>query len=254
MKILVIGETCKDIYSYGSCDRICPDAPVPVFVEKYRHTNAGMAGNVLSNLRALGVSAEILSNSTRIIKHRFVEERTNHMIVRIDSGDNITERLSITADIENMIKSCDAIVISDYDKGFLHKEDIEKICSLHETTILDTKKILGDFVSMARFIKLNDSEYKKQPQEIKDIFNDKIIHTLGSDGCIYKNTQHKVDKVEVRDTTGAGDTFIAALTFEYVRTKDIYRSMKFANLCATEVVTKRGVVPVSPDILRKNLE
>ena len=31
MKILVIGDSCKDKYIYGLCDRMCPEAPVPVF-------------------------------------------------------------------------------------------------------------------------------------------------------------------------------------------------------------------------------
>ena len=31
MKILVIGDSCKDKYIYGLCERMCPEAPVPVF-------------------------------------------------------------------------------------------------------------------------------------------------------------------------------------------------------------------------------
>ena len=31
MKILVIGDSCTDIFIYGEIDRICPEAPVPVF-------------------------------------------------------------------------------------------------------------------------------------------------------------------------------------------------------------------------------
>ena len=30
-KILVIGDSCTDIFIYGECNRICPEAPVPVF-------------------------------------------------------------------------------------------------------------------------------------------------------------------------------------------------------------------------------
>ena len=31
MKILVIGESCRDIFHYGECNRLCPGTPVPVF-------------------------------------------------------------------------------------------------------------------------------------------------------------------------------------------------------------------------------
>ena len=32
-KILVIGETCIDRYVEGSCDRISPEAPVPILLQ-----------------------------------------------------------------------------------------------------------------------------------------------------------------------------------------------------------------------------
>ena len=31
MKLLVIGESCLDVYQYGDSVRLCPEAPVPVF-------------------------------------------------------------------------------------------------------------------------------------------------------------------------------------------------------------------------------
>ena len=31
-KILLVGDNCKDIYQYGTIDRLSPEAPVPVFV------------------------------------------------------------------------------------------------------------------------------------------------------------------------------------------------------------------------------
>ncbi len=46
MKVLVIGDSCKDVFVYGSCDRMAPAAPVPVFIPQYLKDNKGMAGNV----------------------------------------------------------------------------------------------------------------------------------------------------------------------------------------------------------------
>ena len=36
MKILVIGDSCKDVFIYGTANRLCPEAPVPVFIPKRR--------------------------------------------------------------------------------------------------------------------------------------------------------------------------------------------------------------------------
>ena len=50
MKILVVGDSCEDVFIYGDCDRLAPAAPVPVFVESHRKSNKGMAGNVYENV------------------------------------------------------------------------------------------------------------------------------------------------------------------------------------------------------------
>ena len=47
--------------------------------------------------------------------------------------------------------------------------------------------------------------------------------------------------VEVKDVSGAGDTFISALCCRYLKSHNIQESILFANECATTVVQKRGV-------------
>ena len=55
MKFLVIGDSCTDKFVYGQCDRICPEAPVPVFIPIKEKTNGGMAKNVQANVEAMGI-------------------------------------------------------------------------------------------------------------------------------------------------------------------------------------------------------
>jgi D-beta-D-heptose 7-phosphate kinase/D-beta-D-heptose 1-phosphate adenosyltransferase len=43
------------------------------------------------------------------------------------------------------------------------------------------------------------------------------------------------------DVSGAGDTFMAALAFKYMQTKNIEESIVFANQIASIVVSKKGV-------------
>ena len=69
MKILVIGDSCTDTFVYGSCVRLCPEAPIPVFEPSRAVTNDGMGGNVVRNLKSLGVNhVDIITNKEQITK------------------------------------------------------------------------------------------------------------------------------------------------------------------------------------------
>ena len=49
-KVLVVGDTCLDIYRYGTVDRLSPEAPVPIFQVSHEEQLHGMAANVRANL------------------------------------------------------------------------------------------------------------------------------------------------------------------------------------------------------------
>ena len=52
-----------------------------------------MAGNVYQNVTSLGIPAIIKTNKILIEKKRFVHEETNHMFLRVDSGEAKIERI-----------------------------------------------------------------------------------------------------------------------------------------------------------------
>ena len=62
MNILVIGDCCIDLFVYGICNRLAPDAPVPVLKPTGVKKNLGMAGNVLANIKSLGADADLVCN------------------------------------------------------------------------------------------------------------------------------------------------------------------------------------------------
>jgi len=242
MKILVVGESCKDVYQYGDSVRLCPEAPVPVFKCCDRKTeNPGMAMNVWRNIISIsGAEIDILTNKNweSITKTRCVDNRTNYVIVRIDNGED----QYIHCDVKRIeYQKYDAIVISDYDKGFLTEEDIKHISVNHPTTFLDTKKVLGDWCKNIKFIKINEFEYERTKHKLTSELIQKMIITLGPNGARHQGVIFSVPKVEIKDTSGAGDTFIAALVATYAKTEDIHESIKQANIFATMVVQKKGV-------------
>jgi bifunctional ADP-heptose synthase (sugar kinase/adenylyltransferase) len=237
-KILVIGETCDDIFIYGEVNRLNPEAPVPIITPKYQVTNKGMAENVYRNLESLGATVDLVCNSDNIKKIRYVDDSYNYILLRIDIGDDVN-RINLE-DLPNDEYS--AVVIGDYNKGFLETSDIIKICKKYTCPIfLDTKKELGSWVNGVDYIKINNSEYQRNKKLIDDTLLSKTIVTRGKEGCNFNGNNYPTKSVEVKDVVGAGDTFLAGLVFKYIENNSIEESIEFANLCSTQVVQKRGV-------------
>jgi len=240
-KILVIGESCRDIFVYCSTDRLAPDIPVPVLNIKYQIENGGMAQNVYRNIHSIYPDCDILTNQNwnDVTKSRYMHDTSNHAFFRVDSMQNI-ERIILN--IESLKKYA-LIVVSDYNKGFLSERDIETICSNHSMVFLDTKKPLGEWCLNAAYIKINDYEYRRSLNFIShnNKVLSKIIHTKGGEGCVFGGKNYPVNKIEVKDSSGAGDSFMSAFAVKYLLTKDVDQSICYANDCASKVVTKRGV-------------
>lgn len=243
MKILVIGDSCTDVFIYGRCSRLSPEAPIPVFEPTKTITNQGMAGNVVANLNKLGVEkVELVTNYEQITKTRYVEYKSNHMLLRVDSNDSVQNSFDIKkVDFD----SFDAVVVADYDKGFLTNEDIKKIGEKSKLSFIDTKKTidLENFKGFT-FVKMNEVEWERcQRYGAKyEDWKAQLIVTMSERGCMYMEKRYSVDNsIEVRDLSGAGDTWMASFTFKYVETSNTEVSMEFANKNATLVVQKRGV-------------
>ena len=243
MKIIVIGETCKDVFVYGDCKRLSPEAPVPVMNPVNVIDNSGMSGNVKKNLEAIDPSLQVLHwhQNEMITKTRFVDKKSNHMFLRVDEGEENIREFELDEYKLEQIKIADAIVVSDYDKGFLTDRMLEKITLESKFSIIDSKRKMGsNLITCFDFIKLNESEFSKciiNPHHLN-----KILITLGEKGAKY------IDKIfpspdpkETIDVSGAGDTFTAAFTIKYLQTNDVEESIIFANKMSSIVVSKRGV-------------
>jgi D-beta-D-heptose 7-phosphate kinase/D-beta-D-heptose 1-phosphate adenosyltransferase len=232
-KILLIGDNCTDIYQYGTVDRISPEAPVPVFVPTRTEECNGMAGNVFNNLEALGCNVHYQFGETST-KTRLIDERSKQQIIRIDRDVESTPVMFDT----DMTDAYDAVVISDYNKGTISYELMEQIIATVKCPVfIDTKK-----TDLARlqgaWVKINELEYSKLKSECSG-----LIVTRGNKGA--RVVHHEIDcaapGVEVADVTGAGDTFLAAFAYQYVKTKNLLQSTKFAIIASAVTVQHIGV-------------
>lgn len=238
--ILVIGDSCRDIFVYCETERLCPDIPVPVLNVINETENAGMAKNVQRNIQSFVKDCDIVTNDNwwNITKTRYMHERTNHMFFRIDAIQHEISRINVKDLSLNEYK---IIVVSDYNKGFLTEDDIDCICSSHPLVFLDTKKNISNFAQHASYIKINNHEYKCSKSTLTPELENKIIVTTGDKGCLFRGKVYPVKKVQVWDLSGAGDSFMAGLVCKYYETNDIEVSIEFANQCACKVVQERGV-------------
>ena len=241
--VLLIGDSCTDIYNIGTVDRLSPEAPVPVIKTTETKIVPGMAANVKQNLENLGIYADFITNNEVISKTRYIDRRSGQHMLRVDDEPEIVPWSGSTP---FPIDTYDAVVISDYNKGFLTYEHIESIIENSIPVFIDTKK-----TDLERFqgawVKINELEYSRLKSECSG-----LIVTLGERGA--KVPHHDIycptKSVEVMDVCGCGDTFMAALVAQYLFTKDIEKAIIFANVAAGITVQHRGNYAPSYDEIR----
>jgi len=250
LNVLLIGDSCVDEYKIGTVDRLSPEAPVPVIKIVDTMIVPGMAANVDNNLKQLGIDADFITNDSIIKKTRYIDKRSGQHLIRVDDEPNVVPwsgRIHLSP-----IDSYDAVVISDYNKGFLTYEHIENIIkSVNCPVFIDTKKQdLSRFSADHVYLKINELEYNNTVSIPKN-----LIVTLGERGSMLKqlgnkDKTYKTIQVEVSDVCGAGDTFLAALTYQYLLTKNIKIAIMFANTAASITVQHRGNYAPSYDEIR----
>ena len=234
MKFLVIGETCSDRFCYGQAKRLCPEAPVPVFVPEYTENNSGMAHNVYKNMLAIdeeihnkkpfGNNIELFTNEAKGHKTRYIDKQSNQMFLRVD-----TDTYSFRPNLP--------------DKGFLRSRDLKEIASRAKLSFLDTKKKYNqDWANLFSFIKINEKEYNENGW--KYMCNNLIV-TKASKGCWYKDKDYPIKAPsDIRDVSGAGDTFLAAFALSYTLTQNIETSILLSQNCCQKVIKKKGVATI----------
>jgi len=229
-QILLIGDSCTDRYVYGSVKRISPEAPIPILVSDREVSKPGMCLNVQENLINLGCKVTTLTNTQKITKTRFIDSR-GYQLLRVDDEPILDPWDGLLPNLTYI----DAVVLSDYNKGFLTYEAMEHIiASFSRSVFIDTKK-----QDLARFegayVKINKDEYLQAKS-----LNSNLIVTLGKDGAQYQNILYPTKEIELTDVCGAGDTFLAALCYAFLATNDLARSIEFANAAASVTVQHLG--------------
>ena len=229
LKVLLIGDSCTDEYVYGSCERLNPEAPVPILKFNRKETKKGMAWNVRENIESFGIEVYMITNQETITKTRYIDEKYNQQILRVDNEPSL-KPMSYDLPDEHF----DALVISDYDKGFLSNEKVFELVEWFDGPVfIDSKKT--KLPKESCFVKINDLEFSKL-----DNPSDNLIITRGSKGAEYQGKLYPGEKVDIFDAVGAGDTFLSAMVYFYLKYGKIEEAIPYANKAAAIAVSNFG--------------
>ncbi|HZO93879.1 MAG TPA: D-glycero-beta-D-manno-heptose-7-phosphate kinase [Candidatus Baltobacteraceae bacterium] len=296
-RVVVVGDVMIDEWIWGDVSRISPEAPVPVVAVREHTFTLGGAGNVASNLRALGarvafagavgddaegarlramfddlgVDARALvtvgdrptTRKTRVVAH-------NQQVVRADWESvaplHDPDRAALADRVREALRDADAIVLSDYAKGALHRDIVEAALGA-PVVVADPKPQnvamfsgvtciapnVGEAARASGIAITDDASLERAGRVLLQMLDCKLVLiTRGEHGMsLFGRDGERVDVPAVArtvfDVSGAGDTVVAVLTLALAAGIDAQCATELANFAAGAVVEKLGTATATPD-------
>ena len=297
LKILVVGDAILDAYIYGTTERICREAPVPVFKREQEKNCCGGAANTALNIASLGAEIcfltvlgddengrkirEILQqykvdtspvvidkNRVTIAKKRIVA--SSSIILRMDEGSAFHIEKDTAKIFEDNFfaaaRSADAVVISDYGFGTVTNDFINMLVTFRrqhsKLIIVDSKNlqrfqavkpdaVKPNYEELLQLLKLEKVKKEDRAEQVIEAGNallsltgaKNIAATLDESGVVLLRKNRKpyfnaaVPK-ESKNTIGAGDTFISALTLSMGAGFEMEAAIEVASAAASIVVDR----------------
>ncbi|WP_414053380.1 carbohydrate kinase family protein [Macrococcus equi] len=199
---------------------------------------------------------------------------------RKPSADMLMDGVEVTFSTDDILHFCSVDLIPSPMKE-THIKVIDQMHAAGGTVIFDPnlrfplwpseaelKATVLEFLPLAHIVKISDEELafitgSTDTASIQDLFTghtEVVIYTEGAngasiytkDGCIGR---HDGYKVEVQDTTGAGDAFIGATIYqllgnyatEYIQ-QEAQAILAFSNAVGALTTTKKGAIQSLPDM------
>jgi rfaE bifunctional protein kinase chain/domain len=304
--VLIVGDFMIDRYVSGVVDRISPEAPVPVVRVDEERSAIGGAGNVAANVTALGASCSVVgcvgtdapgktlraaleaigvrpeglvevedrptTVKTRVMARQQQIVRFDHE-VETDVSEGVAARITLA--LEELARSSDVVVVSDYNKGVLVPPVIASALGAAEAksvpSVVDPKR-RGFFAYQGATV------FKPNAKELEDAVGDHIhpddpawmeairqrldcdhlLLTLGARGIALQSTGEGLERVptvarSVYDVSGAGDTVTACVAATLAAGGTVLEAAILANHAAAVEVGKAGVATVSSAEMREHL-
>ncbi|MBU1194790.1 MAG: D-glycero-beta-D-manno-heptose-7-phosphate kinase [Proteobacteria bacterium] len=308
LKAMVIGDLMVDEYLWGNVDRISPEAPVPIVCVTHESQTLGGAGNVINNLVSMGAHVipigtvgsgkagqmildtlktldidtdGIVSEPKRPTTRKTRVIASNQQVLRIDreikTCINAQTLNKLVRIIEKKINQVHLIIISDYDKGLVSKELVEKTVFLarqnnilvladpkaldfikyeHVSVLTPNKKEAGIAAHMS--IGSREDLFFAGKKLMSQVQMDKLLITCGKDGMVLFEKDKEPYAIaskarQVFDVSGAGDTVISLLGLGLASGASFKDAAMVANAAAGIVIAKIGTATATIEELKKEL-
>lgn len=307
-RVLVLGDVMLDHYLWGRCERISPEAPVPVVDVQRESTSLGGAGNVAANLAALGAEPALVGvmgddpHAQKMLDafaERGVDTRAlvrdpgrpttfktrilaqNQQVVRADWESRApvdgAVREAVVAMVERELARSQALVISDYGKGVVTGEVLERVMALARArkipVAVDPKESHIDAYQGVSILTPNQHEagYVMGRRVVDEaslmevgwglqqrLDAECVLVTRGADGMSLfekggRYTHLPTVAREVYDVTGAGDTVVSVVALALAAGADYPEACFLANHAAGVVIREVGTASCSPAQLKASL-
>ncbi|MBY0063049.1 MULTISPECIES: ribokinase [Priestia] len=220
---------------------------------------------ILENFKSNGVSVENVkpvTDSDSGTAHIILAEGDNSIVVVKGANDHITPDYVEKA--KEKIKEADIVLIQQE----IPEETVEyvaQLCQELKVPLLlnpaPARPLKAEVIEQVSYITPNEHEAEllfegKEKEEVLKQYPNKLFITEGKQGVRYFNGEKEVlvpsYQVETVDTTGAGDTFNAALAVALAEGMGFEKGIQFANRAASLSVTKFGAQGGMPT--RKEVE
>jgi len=287
-KVTVIGSSSMDLVVTSS---IRPGAGETVLGESFKTVPGGKGANqavaaarlgadvsmigcvgedhygkaILENFKSNGVSVKNVKPVTDLdsgTAHIILAEGDNSIVVVKGANDYITPDYVEKA--KEKIKEADIVLIQQE----IPEETVEyvaQLCQELKVPLLlnpaPARPLKAEVIEQVSYITPNEHEAEllfegKEKEEVLKQYPNKLFITEGKQGVRYFNGEKEVlvpsYQVETIDTTGAGDTFNAALAVALAEGMGFEKGIQFANRAASLSVTKFGAQGGMPT--RKEVE
>ena len=288
--IKIIGDLMIDIWCEGIMEKKSSEAQIKIYETNNTLYSLGGAGNLCLNLKALGVNFKFFSevgkdqNGLKILKilkqkkinfltDRKKKKTTSKMrlflqkkqIFRQDIED-VRINKNISNNLINNLQKKDIVVISDYNKGCIHKNTQSKINKKDCITFVDPKN-KPQFYKNAFLVKPNMEKFEEWVGKFskKKAFN--LLKLMGWTWLVISHNKngvyvfnkfgeqnfYKVRTVKNANVVGAGDIFFSGILYNYLNKKDIFSCVEIASYAASKCVAKEKIRKINIKDFKKNI-